>query len=60
MRFKLGDDFQNGTKERVYQAIERALEISNSCFKKDKELFVLTYEWDTESDFLTRTPDFSY
>lgn len=60
LRFELGDGFENGTKERVQQAKERALKISNSCFEKDKELYVLTYEWDSEGDFLARTPDFLY
>lgn len=60
LRFELGDELENGTKERVNQAKERALEIFNTCFKKDDKLFVLTYEWDTEDDFLARTPDFLY
>jgi len=60
LRFELGEKLENGTKERVNQAKERALEIFNSCFEKDNELFVLTYEWNTEEDFLARTPDFLY
>ncbi|WP_196889438.1 DUF3885 domain-containing protein [Aureivirga sp. CE67] len=60
LRFELGDKLKNGTKERVNQAKKRALEIFNTCFEKEDNLFVLTYEWNTENNFLARTPDFLY
>lgn len=60
LRFELGDERKNGTKKRVKQAKERALKIAKSCFENDNELYVLTYEWNAENDFLARTPTFLY
>ena len=52
IRFELGGDNENGTVERVNQAIDRALTIFNDTFNDPaNEIFVLIYEYEGENIF---------
>lgn len=52
VRFVLGGDLKNGTKQRVQQGLERALEIFRSVFSTvENEIYVLIYEWDGKNPF---------
>src|SRR5690606_14931671 len=52
IRFELGGDNENGTVERVNQAIDRALTIFNDTFNDPaNEIFVLIYEYEGKNIF---------
>ncbi|WP_162056182.1 DUF3885 domain-containing protein [Pontibacter pamirensis] len=53
IRFELGGEIlNNGTKERVKQAVERAERIFHSTFPDyDKETFVIVYDYEGDSPF---------
>lgn len=45
VRFELGDGFENGTLERVNQAVERAMCVFKDAFQGAEEVIVLGYAW---------------
>lgn len=52
IRFELGGELPNGTKERVEQSVQRALTIFEETFEMpDNEIWVLIYEYQRESLF---------
>jgi hypothetical protein len=53
IRFELGgEELENGTSERVNQAVERACTLFNDAFiNKDNEIWVLIYEYEGENIF---------
>jgi Domain of unknown function (DUF3885) len=53
IRFELGgEELENGTSERVNQAVERACILFNDAFtNKDNEIWVLIYEYEGENIF---------
>jgi len=60
IRFELGDDFDNGSSERVNQATERALTIFNEIFEGSNDtLWVLIYEYQGE-DIFTGSNEYLY
>ncbi len=60
IRFELGGDKKNGTKERVNQSTERALTIFNETFmNSSNQIYVLIYEFQGENIF-NATNDYLY
>jgi len=53
IRFELGgEELENGTSERVNQAVERACTLFNDAFtNKDNKIWVLIYEYEGENIF---------
>lgn len=52
IRFELGGELKNGTKERVEQAVGRAEKIFQSTFPdSDKQIYLVFYDYDGESPF---------
>mgnify|MGYP000515555267 CR=1 FL=1 len=52
IRFELGGGNENGTLERVNQAVERAVALFYDAFEnKDHEIWVLIYEYEGETFF---------
>lgn len=61
IRFELGGEIlENGTKERVEQAVFRAERIFRSTFPDpDKEVFIIFYDYNGDSPF-TKSKDYIY
>jgi hypothetical protein len=57
IRFELGNELPNGTKERVQQASQRAITLFKETFTElENRIWVLIYEY--QNSFYGRTPDF--
>lgn len=58
LRFKLGDPFENGTKERVNQATKRATELFENQINGNSKIYIIIYDFIEE--MFAQTPNHIY
>ncbi|EAS18987.1 hypothetical protein BBFL7_00433 [Flavobacteria bacterium BBFL7] len=49
LRFELGDNLENGTKQRVNQATIRASELFESHFTEDSKIYIIIYDFSNKT-----------